>query len=109
MDNLPRFRKPPMGLFFVKSTLFRGKGGPSLLEEPAPHHPHQRQGIVRPNVCPTAPAISSTYEGASGDQLTDCWHQMSNCGQTGRLFITLLGPPHLLEGGIGEGAPLPAQ
>ena len=38
-------------------------------------------GFVRPPVCPTPPTISSSYGGASGGQLTDCWHQMSSCVQ----------------------------
>ena len=68
-------------IFFVKGALFRGKGGPPVLEEPARHRPRQGQGFVRPPVCPTPPPISSTYGRASGSQLTDCWHQISSCGQ----------------------------
>ena len=55
-------------LFFCIGALFRCKGGPPVLEEPAWHLPRQGQGFVRPLVCPTPPAI----RGASGGQLTDC-------------------------------------
>ena len=68
----------PCLAFFCKGALFRGKGGSPVLEKPARHLPRQGQGFVRPPVCPTPPAISSSYGGASGGQLTDCWHQMSN-------------------------------
>ena len=39
------------------------------------------RGFVRPPVCPTPPAICSSYRGASWGQLTDCWHQMSSYDQ----------------------------
>ena len=65
-------------LLFCKGALFRGKGGPPVLEKPARHLPRQGRGFVRPPVCPTPPAISSPYGRASGGQLTDCWHQMSS-------------------------------
>ena len=68
-------------IFFCVGALFRGKGGPPVLEKPARHLPRQGQGFVRPPVCPTPPTISSTYGGASGGQLTDCCHQMSSYGQ----------------------------
>ena len=45
--------------FFCKGALFRGKGGPPVLEEPARHLPRQGRGFVRPPICPTPPAISS--------------------------------------------------
>ena len=38
-------------------------------------------GFVRLPVCPTPPIFSSTYGGALVGQLTDRWHQMSNCDQ----------------------------
>ena len=41
----------------------------------------QGRGFFRPPVCPTPPAISSPYGGASGGQLTNCWHQMSSYDQ----------------------------
>ena len=63
--------------FFVKGALFRCKGGPPVLEEPARHILHQGRGFVRPPVCPTPPAVRSAY----GGQLTDCWHRISSCGQ----------------------------
>ena len=67
--------------FFCKGALFRGKGGPPVLEKPAQHLPRQGRGFVRPPVCPTPPTISSSYGGPSGGQLTDCWHQMSSYDQ----------------------------
>ena len=37
-------------LLFCKGALFRGKGGPPVLEKPARHLPHQGRGFVRPPV-----------------------------------------------------------
>ena len=50
-------------LVFCKGALFRGKGGPPVLEQPAQHLPRQGRGFVRPPICPTPPAISSSYGG----------------------------------------------
>ena len=36
--------------FFCKGALFRGKGGPPVLEKPARHLPRQGRGFVRPPV-----------------------------------------------------------
>ena len=58
-------------IFFCKGALFRGKGGPPVLEKPAMHLPRQGRGFVRPPICPTPPAINSPYGRASGGQLTD--------------------------------------
>ena len=35
---------------FCKGALFRGKGGPPVLEKPARHLPRQGRGFVRPPV-----------------------------------------------------------
>ena len=45
------------------------------------HLPRQGRGFVKPPVCPTPPAIHSSYGGASGGQFTDCWHPMSSYGR----------------------------
>ena len=71
----------PLDYFFEKGTLFRGKGGPPVLEQPVWHLPRQGRRFVRPPVCPTPPTIGSTYRGASGGQVKDCWHLIF------RLFI----------------------
>ena len=62
--------------FFVKGALFWGEGGPPVLKQPARHLPRLGRGFVSPPVCPTSPAFSSAYGGASGDQFRDCWCQM---------------------------------
>ena len=37
-------------IFFCKGALFRGKGGPPVLEQPARHLPRQGRGLIRPPV-----------------------------------------------------------
>ena len=82
VDFGSNFRSPPLILsFFDRGALFRGNRGPPVLKQPARHLSRQGRGFVRPPVCPTPAAFSSAYGGASGGQLTDCWHQMSSYGQ----------------------------
>ena len=66
---------------FCKCTLFRGKGGPLVLEKLAWHLPRQGRGFVRLSVCPTPTAVSSFYVEHQRGQLTDWWHQMSSYDQ----------------------------
>ena len=47
--------------FFCKGALFRGKGGPPVLEKPAWHLPRQGRGFVRPPVCPTTFPIAHGF------------------------------------------------
>ena len=51
-------------VFFCKGALFQGKGGPPVLEQPVRHLPRLGRGFVRPPICPTPPAISSSYGGS---------------------------------------------
>ena len=81
MKHFPKKNFKKYGLemsFFCKGALFRGMGGPPVLEKLARHLPRQGRGFVRPPICPTPPIISSSYGGASGGPLTDCWHQMNS-------------------------------
>ena len=47
-----------LNLFFVKGALYRGKGGPTVLDKPAQHLPRQGRGFISPPACPNLyPAI----------------------------------------------------
>ena len=67
--------------FFWKRHPLLRQGTPTSIRKTGSASSEPGRGFVRPPVSPTPPTISSTYGGASGDQLTDCWHQMNSYGQ----------------------------
>ena len=49
-QNEAYFKEKNTNYVFLQGALFRGKGSPPVLEEPARHRPRQGRGFVRPPV-----------------------------------------------------------
>ena len=79
--NKPRLHDFWKQLCYI-GALFRGKGGPPVLAEPAQHRPGLVWGFIRPPVCPTIPIFCSAYGGAARGLRKQVFFQGASSGRS---------------------------